>query len=24
VRGWFKKSSTGDCAVVIRVDTPGA
>ena len=24
VRGWFKKSSTGDCAVVIRVDPPSA
>jgi PPOX class probable F420-dependent enzyme len=24
VRGWFKKSATGDCAVVIRVDPPSA
>jgi len=24
VRGWFKKATAADCAVVIRVDTPSA
>ena len=22
VRGWFKKATTADCAIVVRVDTP--